>query len=142
MAEGKGVRLSNLVRDQATITIPVPDDDSPDAVEVVYRPSQLKAEHAEQLLTLPDEEGIYYLGRYLFGDPDDGDDGDDGDDDGDKLPGVIVSWDILDDETGEPLPIEPRTIYRLPLPFVRRLQLKLGGDGVPEARRGRSRPRS
>ena len=135
MAEGKGVRLSNLVRDQATITIPVPDDDSPDAVEVVYRPSQLKAEHAEQLLTLPDEEGFDYLARYLFGDPDDGSLAE-------KLPGVIVSWDILDDETGEPLPIEPRTIYRLPLPFVRRLQLKLGGDGVPEARRGRSRPRS
>ncbi len=101
------MKISELMRDRRTVIIPVGDDD----VAITYRPAGLTPETEENLTKYAnDQRGGAALVAFLAD--------------------CLVEWDITDD-SGKPLPINTKTLSKLPIVFLGQVVSAISEDMRP-----------
>lgn len=106
------VRLSDLMRDSRTITVPVGDD----VLTVTYRPSGITPETEERLAKLGQDQR---LGASMIA----------------LLSETLAGWDLVDDK-GKTLPITEAQLRKLPMRFLGDLVRAMTEDMRPNSSSG------
>ncbi len=106
------VRLSDLMRDTRTMTLPVGDD----VLTVTYRPSGITPETEERLAKLGQDQR---LGASMIA----------------LLTETLTGWDLVDDK-GKPLPITEAQLRKLPMRLLGDLVRAMTEDMRPNASSG------